>query len=96
MIPIYEYTKKGGKNMYRSSVYAKNRPSPADEDDYRRAYLKVCPWAEKEDNYDISAVITFDGFYGHALMHYTNNRSHDKEYHICTHFVSDDELRNNM
>ena len=79
--------------MRYSQVTAKNRTSPSNEDAYIEAYKKVVPSAENEDNYDIAAVITIYGVYGHALMHQSYNRSHDDDYHTCYHFVSDDELR---
>ena len=81
--------------MYYSRVFAKNRTSPNNEDDYIAAYKKRVP-NYSYDDYDISAVITNDGRYGHALMHYSHNRSHDNQYHTCYYFVSDDELRNYM
>ncbi len=79
--------------MRSDRVYAANRQSPLNEDKYIEAYKKVYPRAEQEDDYDISAVITNTNVYGHALMHYSYNRSHDNQYHICFYFVSDDELR---
>ena len=79
--------------MRYSFVYAKNRPSPWNEDDYITAYKKVYPNAAKEDKYDISAVITKGSIYGHALMSQSDNRSRDNEYHFCFDFVSDDELK---
>lgn len=82
--------------MQTYSVLAKNRPSPANEDEYIEAYKKVVPSAAGRDNKDIAAVITSTGIYGHALMYYTYNRGHDSEYHTCYHFVSDDELRRYM
>ena len=78
--------------MYSTCVYAKNRPSPWNEDDYIRAYKKAIPNASSEDCLDIAAVITRDGIYGHALMNQSNNRSRDDDYHLCYHFVSDNEL----
>lgn len=78
--------------MQLSSAYAKNRPSPWNEDDYIEAYKKVIPSATRDDNYDIAAVVTYGGVNGHALMLYSYNRSHDESYHICYDFVSDDEL----
>lgn len=82
--------------MRRETVYARNRMSPNNESDYIEAYKKVVPSALKDDNYDIAAVVTNDGCYGHALMHYSYNRSKDSNYHICYSFVSDDELRKYM
>lgn len=82
--------------MRFSQVNAKNRQSPWNEDDYIRAYKKAVPSAENDDNYDIAAVITTSGYIGHAMMHYSYNRSHDGNYHICYNFVSDDELKNYM
>lgn len=78
--------------MQLDSVLAKNRPSPWNEADYIEAYKKVVPSATQDDNYDIAAVITSGGVNGHALMYYSYNRSHDNQYHICYHFVSDSEL----
>ena len=82
--------------MRYSQISAKNRPSPWNEDDYREAYKKAVPSATNDDNYDISAVVTAYGTYGHALMHQSYNRSHDESYHTCYNFVSDDELRRYM
>lgn len=82
--------------MRYSQVNAKNRPSPLNEDDYIEAYKKVAPSAEKEDNYDIAAVVTITGLLGHAMMYYSYNRSKDGCYHTCYNFVSDDELRRYM
>ena len=79
--------------MRYSSVLAKNRPSPFNEDDYIEAYKKAVPSAENEDNYDIAAVVTIEGIVGHAMMNQSYNRSHDNDYHLCRSFVSDDELR---
>ncbi len=79
--------------MRYSQVSAKNRPSPLNETAYIEAYKRFFPKAEKEDNYDIAAVINIYGMYGHAMMHYTYNRSHDGNYHTCYNFISDDELR---
>ena len=82
--------------MRTLKVYAKNRHSPNAEDKYIEAYKKICPNAEKDDNYDIAAVIADNGIYGHALMYYSYNRSHDNQFHICYYFISDDELRTYM
>lgn len=79
--------------MYYNTVLAKNRPSPVNEDDYRRAFKKVVPEANHEDHYDIAAVVTQFGSVGHALMNESDNRSKDSNFHLCKHFVSDDELR---
>ena len=75
-------------------IQARNRPSPSNEDDYIEAYIRAVPNAERKDNYDIAAVISIYGTYGHALMDQSDNRSHDNNYHTCYDFVSDDELRN--
>ena len=83
-------------SMFISQVFAKNRPSPSNEDDYISAYKKAVPSAENNDNYDIAAVITLSGYTGHAMMYYSDNRSHDNSYHNCINFVSDDELRRYM
>ena len=77
-------------------ISAKNRTSPINEDDYIAVYKKLVPSAENDDNYDIAAVVTPSGTYGHAMMHYSYNRSHDGYYHTCYNFVSDDELRRYM
>lgn len=74
----------------------KNRPSPFNEDDYRRAYLKLNPNAEHTDNLDIACVTSFAGINGHALMDESENRSHDNEYHWVYDFISDDRLRLEM
>ena len=79
--------------MYASSILDKNRTSPYNENDYIEAYKKRVPSATNDDNYDISAVVTSGGTNGHALMHYSYNRSRDNQYHLCFSFVSDDELR---
>ncbi len=79
--------------MRYSQISAKNRPSPSNEDAYINAYKKVVPSASRDDNYDIAAVVTINGTYGHAMMHYSDNRGHDNDYHTCYNFVSDDELR---
>ena len=79
--------------MRYSTVMAKNRPSPYNEDDYVRAYKRAVPESENEDDYDIAAVITAYGVTGHAMMYFSDNRSRDNEYHRCKNFVSDDELR---
>lgn len=79
--------------MRQSFVYAKNRPSPSNENDYIAAYLRVFPYANHPDSYDVSAVITRDGIQGHALMNESDNRSKDGDYHLCKDFISDDELR---
>lgn len=84
---------KGLNIMRYNQISAKNRPSPWNEDAYIEAYKKVIPSATNDDNYDIAAVISISGIYGHALMHQSYNRSHDDGYHTCYHFVSDDELR---
>lgn len=79
--------------MRLDSVLAKNRPSPYNEEDYIEAYKKAVPSATNDDNYDIAAVITYGNVVGHALMDYSSNRSPDNRFHLCYHFVSDDELR---
>ena len=87
-------SQEGVTNSVRySSVLAKNRPSPYNEDDYIEAYKKAVPSAENEDSYDIAAVVTIYGLVGHAMMNQSYNRSHDNDYHPCRNFVSDDELR---
>ena len=82
--------------MQQYFVYAKNRPSPYNEDAFIEAYKKAVPVANRSDNYDIAAVITNMGICGHALMNQSDNRSRDNHYHNCYHFVSDDELRHYM
>ena len=84
---------KGETPMRYSYVLAKNRVSPFNEDEYISAYKKAVPESLNDDNYDIAAVITYDGVCGHALMHQSYNRSHDNQYHQCKYFVSDSELR---
>ena len=84
---------KGGLIMHLSSVSAKNRPSPVNEQDWIAAYKRRIPTASYEDNYDIAAVVTESGIPGHAMMHYSDNRSKDGRYHPCRNFVSDDELK---
>ena len=79
--------------MRLSSVKARNRVSPSNEEQYIEAYKKIVPQSNREDNYDIAAVVTIGGTYGHAMMNQSDNRSHDYEYHTCYNFVSDDELR---
>ena len=79
--------------MRLSRVLAKNRPSPYNEDDYIEAYKKAVPESKNEDYYDIAAVVTDSGYIGHALMYFSDNRSHDNLFHQCKYFVSDDELR---
>lgn len=79
--------------MIQSQVYAKNRQSPSNEADWIAAYKKRVLVSDRDDNYDIAAVITNDGIYGHAMMHYSYNRAKDGNYHPCYNFVSDDELR---
>ena len=82
--------------MRFAQVIAKNRTSPYNEDDYIEAYKKAVPSANNDDNYDIAAVVTMSGYIGHAMMYYSDNRSHDNNYHTCYNFVSDDELRRYM
>ena len=79
--------------MRYERVRARNRPSPVNEEKYIEAYKKIVPAANRSDNYDIAAVVTAYGTYGHALMHYSDNRSRDDSFHDCLYFVSDDELR---
>ncbi len=79
--------------MRYPSIYAKNRPSPYNEQDYIEAYKKAWSYNVTDDSYDIAAVVTQSGTYGHALMYYSYNRSKDNEYHACYNFISDDELR---
>ena len=87
-------SQKGSDTYMRyPQISAKNRPSPWNEDDYIRAYKRVVPSANNDDNYDIAAVITTSGICGHALMHQSYNRSRDNDYHLCFNFISDDELR---
>lgn len=71
---------------------AKNRPSPSNEEDYKRAYRKLNPSAERKDNYDIACVTSLTGIKGYALMDESENRSHDDEYHWVYDFISDTEL----
>ena len=78
--------------MFYSGVYAKNRPSPFNEAEYIAAYKKKVFAANYDDVYDIAAVVTDSGIRGHAMMHYSDNRSKDNNYHWCRNFVSDDEL----
>ena len=66
--------------MRYSEVRAKNRVSPPNEDAYIEAYKKAIPSAANYDSYDIAAVVTISGIYGHAMMHYSDNRSHDDDY----------------
>ena len=79
--------------MFYSSVYAKNRPSPYNESDWIAAYKRRVTISNLDDNYDIAAAVTNTGVYGHAMMHYSDNRSKDGNFHLCRNFVSDDELR---
>ena len=78
--------------MRYSFIYVRNRPSPANEQEFIEAYKKVYPSANNRDNYDISAVETSMGIKGHGLMHYSYNRSNDNVLHECYDFISDDEL----
>ena len=90
-------SQKGLKfHMRFAQVSAKNRPSPWNEDDFIEAYKRAVPSSVNEDNYDIAAVITISGYQGHAMMHYSYNRSRDGNYHTCYNFVSDNELRRYM
>ena len=73
-------------------VLARNRTSPWNEDDYRRAYLKVNPSAERKDGYDIACVITQYGTYGHGLMLASENRRKDNLLHDVYDFVADTDL----
>ncbi len=82
--------------MQYSVVMAKNRPSPSNEDEYVAAYKVLVPQATRSDLYDIACVTTYSGINGHAMMYYSDNRSHDNSYHRCINFVSDDELRRHM
>ncbi len=72
---------------------AKNRTSPKNENDYIVAYKKLNPNANKQDNYDIAAVIAKDGTRGHGLLPEDINRGHDKNYHRVKNFISDSELK---
>ena len=82
--------------MFKYIVLAKNRISPSNEDDYIHAFNNMFPNISKDDGLDISAVTTNDSVVGHALMHQSNNRARDTEYHTCYLFVSDDELEHYM
>ena len=75
---------------------AKNRKSPKNENEYIEAYKRLNPKANKQDNYDIAAVIAKDGTKGHGLLSEDINRSHDKNYHRVTSFISDSELKKNL
>lgn len=79
--------------MILQKATAKNRPSPYNEEDFIIAYKKVFPEAERDDNYDIAAVVSLYGTNGHAMMYYSYNRSRDGKYHEVRNFISDDELR---
>ena len=79
--------------MFYSNVYAKNRPSPSNEPDWIAAYKRRVPSSVYDDVYDIAAVVTDSGIRGHAMMHYSDNRSNDNNFHWCRNFVSDDELQ---
>ena len=79
--------------MRYSEIRAKNRVSPLNEDAYIEAYKRAVPIASNYDSYDIAAVVTITGINGHAMMHYSDNRSHDNDYHTCYNFISDDELK---
>lgn len=74
-------------------VWAKNRPSPADEDKWREAHKKCTGYDSANDGLDISAVVTSSGVYGHGLLDESDNRGRDDEYHRCYHFVSDTVLQ---
>ena len=77
-------------------TYAKNRPSPPNEDDYKRAYKKLVPSASNKDDRDISCVVSMSGINGHGLMDYSDNRSKDRDLHACYYFVEDTILRQYM
>jgi len=72
---------------------AKNRISPKNENDYIEAYKKLNPKANKQDNYDIAAVMAKDGTRGHGLLPEDINRGHDKDYHRVKNFIPDSELK---
>lgn len=70
-----------------------NRKSPKNEDEYIDAYNKINHRSKKDDNLDVSAVITKNGDRGHALLNQSKNRSKDDEAHIGKNFIPDDILR---
>ena len=71
----------------------KNRPSPANEDMYREAYLRQNPKASRADGLDISAVVLKDGTRGHGLLSEEINSSHDTNNHIIKDVIPDSELK---
>lgn len=73
-----------------------NRKSPSNEDKYIRAYKELNPESNRNDNYDISAVIAVNGERGHALLDQSINRSKDSDVHRGYEFISDNALRKQM
>lgn len=73
-----------------------NVRSPKNEDAYIRAYKEMNPRASRKDDYDISAVKTINGEYGHVLLKSSLNRSKDKNVHNGKDFISNNDLRKKM
>ena len=71
---------------------ARNIPSPKNEPELKRAYIKLNPKAEKSDKLDIAMVKTKDGVTGVGLMNPKFNRGRDKEMHIVKNFISKSNL----
>ena len=74
-------------------IWAKNRQSPSNEDEWIEAYKKAVPSSKNYDLYDIAAVVTQEGINGHGLVYFSDNRSRDGNYHKCYHFIPDYRLR---
>lgn len=74
----------------------RNRKSPANEDDYIKAYKDINKNASKSDGLDISAVKTKDGTCGHALLKQEINRGKATGLHHGKDFIPDSELRKRM
>lgn len=77
-------------------TFGKNRPSPDNEDEYRYAYKKLNPRAERKDTLDIACVVSITGILGHGLMEQSPNRAKDDDWHRVYDFIPDTEIRKVM
>ena len=75
---------------------ARNRKSPANEEQYIKAYKELNPSSRKHDGLDIAAVITKNGEKGHALVPEDINRSRDHQNHKVKSFIPDNKLKQQM
>lgn len=72
---------------------AKNRKSPANEEQLIARYLELNPKAKMADGLDVAAVIAKDGTRGHGLLSEKYNRSRDNENHVVIDFIPDSLLK---